>query len=88
MRYARLFRISTFFYFLVSICHRTLLMTVVSDDRLKTWTRREGRIRLSEDDGPPAREFLEDDYDEDNEELPIGESGARVAPGPPARQLP
>jgi hypothetical protein len=38
--------------------------------RLKTWTRSEGQIRLSEDDGPPAREFLEDDYDEDHEELP------------------
>ncbi|KAJ6492912.1 hypothetical protein C8R47DRAFT_1214185 [Mycena vitilis] len=29
----------------------------------------EGAIRLSEDDGPPAREFLEDDYDDDNEGL-------------------
>lgn len=38
--------------------------------RLKTITRREGGIRLSEDDGPPAREFLEDDYDDDNEILP------------------
>jgi hypothetical protein len=42
--------------------------------RLKTWTRTEGQIRLSEDDGPPVREFLEDDYDEDNEELPAEES--------------
>ncbi|KAF9450531.1 hypothetical protein P691DRAFT_665124, partial [Macrolepiota fuliginosa MF-IS2] len=39
--------------------------------QLKTVTRRgEGGIRLSEDDGPPAREFLEDDYDDDNEVLP------------------
>ena len=37
--------------------------------RLKTWTRREGTIRLSIDDGPPATEFLEDDYDEDNDDL-------------------
>lgn len=34
--------------------------------RLKAWTGREGRIRLSIDDGPAATEFLEDDYDEDN----------------------
>ena len=37
--------------------------------RLKTLTRSEGRIRLSEDNGPPANEFLADDYDEDNEHL-------------------
>lgn len=37
--------------------------------RLKTFTQREGNIRLSEDDGPPAREFLEDDYDDDIEGL-------------------
>jgi len=37
--------------------------------RLKTFTQREGDIRLSEDDGPPAREFLEDDDDDDNEGL-------------------
>ena len=29
--------------------------------RLKTWTRQEGAVRLSEDDGPPAHTFLEDD---------------------------
>lgn len=37
--------------------------------RLKTFTRSEGQIRLSEDNGPPANEFLADDYDEDNEHL-------------------
>ena len=37
--------------------------------RLKTLTSNEGRIRLSEDNGPPANEFLADDYDEDNEHL-------------------
>lgn len=36
---------------------------------MQTWSNDEGRIRLSEDDGPPAREFLEDDYDDDNEGL-------------------
>ena len=29
--------------------------------RLQTWTTQEGRIRLSEDDGPAATEFLADD---------------------------
>ena len=38
--------------------------------RLKTLTQREGNIRLSEDDGPPAREFLKDDYDDENAGLP------------------
>lgn len=37
--------------------------------QLMTLTRSEGRIRLSEDNGPPANEFLADDYDEDNEHL-------------------
>ncbi|KAF8900416.1 hypothetical protein CPB84DRAFT_1708934 [Gymnopilus junonius] len=37
--------------------------------QLKTFNRSEGRIRLSEDDGPPANEFLADDFDEDNEHL-------------------
>ena len=37
--------------------------------RLKTLTKDEGRIRLSEDNDPPANEFLADDYDEDNEHL-------------------
>ena len=38
--------------------------------RLKSWTgRREGAIRLSLDDGPAAHEFLQDDYDEDNEDI-------------------
>ncbi|KIK00386.1 hypothetical protein K443DRAFT_611264 [Laccaria amethystina LaAM-08-1] len=45
------------------------LRKVVSHS-LKTITNRnDGRIRLSEDDGPPAHEFLEDDYDEDNAHL-------------------
>jgi len=37
--------------------------------QLKTLTSSEGRIRLSEDNGPPANEFLADDYDDDNEHL-------------------
>ncbi|KAK7045405.1 hypothetical protein VNI00_007658 [Paramarasmius palmivorus] len=45
------------------------LRTVISH-QLKTIRRPEGRIRLSEDDGPPAHEFLQDDDgDEDAVEL-------------------
>ncbi|KAF8229461.1 hypothetical protein L208DRAFT_1402241 [Tricholoma matsutake] len=44
------------------------LRRVVSH-QLKILTRSEGRIRLSEDDGPSATEFLGDDYDEDNESM-------------------
>jgi hypothetical protein len=36
--------------------------------RLKTWTRQEGAVRLSEDDGPPAHTFLGEDDDELEEE--------------------
>jgi len=41
--------------------------------RLKTITRQEGRIRLSEDDGPPAHEFLEDEHIDDALELGEGD---------------
>ncbi|TBU42708.1 hypothetical protein BD309DRAFT_156452 [Dichomitus squalens] len=44
------------------------IRTVVAH-RLETWNQGEGRIRLSVDDGPSAREFLDDDYDDDNERL-------------------
>lgn len=59
------------------MCH------VSSDYRLKSWTRNEGAIRLSEDEGPPATEFLGDDYDEDNgsiddDELPLAERVAQL----------
>ncbi|KAN0136628.1 hypothetical protein V8E53_005675 [Lactarius tabidus] len=43
------------------------LRTVVAH-QLKTWTRQEGAVRLSEDDGPPAHTFLEEDDDELEEE--------------------
>ena len=33
---------------------------------MKTWTKTEGQIRLSEDDGPSAAEFLADGDDEDS----------------------
>ncbi|KAF5329732.1 hypothetical protein D9619_008984 [Psilocybe cf. subviscida] len=44
------------------------LRSVVSH-KLKTLTRREGTIRLSQDDGAPAIEFLADDYDDDHQHL-------------------
>ena len=34
---------------------------------MKTFSEPEGRIRLSEDDGPPAHTFIEDDVVEDND---------------------
>jgi hypothetical protein len=39
--------------------------------RLKTWTRQEGTIRLSVDDGPPAAVFLGDDDDDDDEGVEV-----------------
>ncbi|CCM00714.1 uncharacterized protein FIBRA_02754 [Fibroporia radiculosa] len=48
------------------------LRTVVAH-QLNTWTRKEGAVRLSEDDGPPAHEFLDDDYDDDRERIPDDE---------------
>ena len=44
--------------------------------RLKTWTRQEGAVRLSEDDGPPAHTFLGEDDDDDGLEDEDSESGA------------
>lgn len=37
--------------------------------RLKNLGPVEGRIRLSEDEGPPANEFIADDSDDDDEQL-------------------
>lgn len=52
------------------------LLTIAGHiSRLKTLARPEGHIRLSEDDGPPAREFLEDDYDEDHQGLDLTDGG-------------
>ncbi|KAK0200679.1 hypothetical protein DFS33DRAFT_1068519 [Desarmillaria ectypa] len=48
------------------------LKTAISH-QLKTWRQTEGQIRLSIDDGPAATEFLEDDYDDDNEDLTLVE---------------
>ena len=54
--------------------------------RLKTWTRQEGAVRLSEDDGPPAHSFLEEDDDEQEEE--DGESGGDSIGRENARGMP
>ncbi|KAG9310955.1 hypothetical protein JVU11DRAFT_8830 [Chiua virens] len=40
---------------------RASSLRAVVSHQLKTWTRQEGQIRLSEDDGPAATEFLADD---------------------------
>ena len=37
-------------------------------DRLKTFSEPEGRIRLSEDDGPPTHTFIEDDEEDDDDD--------------------
>jgi hypothetical protein len=47
-------------YLVSSFTHNSFL---ACDFRLKTWTRQEGAVRLSEDDGPPSHLFLGDDYD-------------------------
>ena len=66
------------------------LHLTISCLRLTTWGQGgEGRIRLSVDDGPSAREFLDDDYDEDNERLgddePLAVTAQRLRDvGPPA----
>jgi hypothetical protein len=41
----------------------------ISAGRLKTFSEPEGRIRLSEDDGPPTHTFIEDDDEDDDEDL-------------------
>ncbi|KAJ7271101.1 hypothetical protein C8J57DRAFT_297685 [Mycena rebaudengoi] len=51
------------------------LRSVISH-QLKTLTHSNtGAIRLSEDDGPPVIQFLEDDYDDDNEGLRMDDEG-------------
>ncbi|KAG2130353.1 hypothetical protein DEU56DRAFT_815548 [Suillus clintonianus] len=44
---------------------RASALRAVVSHQLQTWTRTEGQIRLSEDDGPSATEFLVDGDDED-----------------------
>jgi len=44
------------------------LKRVVSH-QLKTFSEPEGRIRLSEDDGPPTHTFIEDDEDDEDDDL-------------------
>jgi hypothetical protein len=46
--------------------------------------RPEGRIRLSEDDGPAATEFLGDD-DDDDDENGVGVGGTVTGTVPPDR---
>ncbi|KAK7055532.1 hypothetical protein R3P38DRAFT_2847650 [Favolaschia claudopus] len=78
--------------FLFILWRRASELRFVISHQLKTITNsREGAIRLSEDDGPPAREFLEDDYDNDNEDVALGDSigeGLAHAPRDPSTDDP
>ncbi|KAJ7270631.1 hypothetical protein B0H12DRAFT_774360 [Mycena haematopus] len=81
--------------FLFIMWRRASALRSVISHQLKTLTnaRAEGAIRLSEDDGPPAREFLEDDYDDDNEGVNLDDQAdARLVnpswPSPAAVALP
>ncbi|KAJ7054696.1 hypothetical protein C8F01DRAFT_995179, partial [Mycena amicta] len=56
--------------FLFILWRRASALRTVISHQLKTMTRSDGAIRLSED-GPPASAFLEDDYDDDNEGLTL-----------------
>ncbi|KAJ7699297.1 hypothetical protein B0H17DRAFT_1049378 [Mycena rosella] len=69
--------------FLFILWRRASALRSVISHQLKTITNSnpEGAIRLSEDDGPPAREFLEDDYDDDNEGLDMDNHDTPL-PGP------
>ncbi|KAH7927566.1 hypothetical protein BV22DRAFT_1127266 [Leucogyrophana mollusca] len=76
---------------------RASSLRAVVSHQLKTWTRQEGTIRLSEDDGPSATEFLADADDEDigriDDDEPLaqgaerlraaGKSSMAVSPPPP-----
>ncbi|KAJ7457033.1 hypothetical protein FB451DRAFT_1142967 [Mycena latifolia] len=70
--------------FLFILWRRASVLRSVISHQLKTIThsQSEGAIRLSEDDGPPAREFLEDDYDDDNEGLNMDDHGDEPLPVP------
>ncbi|THG95949.1 hypothetical protein EW145_g7875 [Phellinidium pouzarii] len=66
-----LFTICTVCAFFI-LWHRANSLRSVVAHQLKTWTRGEGHIRLSEDDGPPSHSFVEDDEDEDvDDEEPL-----------------
>ena len=66
-------------------------------NRLRTWTGDEGRIRLSEDDGPPARHFVDnDDNDDEDDAEPLamrverlrGQRVGQAPTSPPAALTP
>ena len=48
-------------------------MQINTYKRLQPWSEG-GRIRLSEDDGPAATEFLDDDDDDDDRPIALGRS--------------
>jgi len=50
-------------FLIVVLWRQASQLKSVVQHRLKTWTVREGAIRLSEDDAPAATEFIADDDD-------------------------
>ncbi|KDQ23906.1 hypothetical protein PLEOSDRAFT_1016441, partial [Pleurotus ostreatus PC15] len=50
------------------------LRNIVSQALQCTWSNSEGNIRLSEDDGPSSREFLDNDDDDDAPVLDLTDS--------------
>ncbi|KAH9060671.1 hypothetical protein EDB87DRAFT_1683367 [Lactarius vividus] len=69
------------------IWRRSEMLRTVVAHQLKTWTRQEGAVRLSEDDGPPAHSFLEED-DDDGQEEEGGESDSDGIGWENARRVP
>lgn len=68
----------------VRVPHNYPRSPLIMGYRLHSLTSSEGRIRLSEDDGPPASEFIADDSDDDQNEQPnakISRNIPRQRPG-------
>ncbi|KAG2757749.1 hypothetical protein P692DRAFT_20824566 [Suillus brevipes Sb2] len=61
---------------------RASALRAVVSHQLQTWSRTEGQIRLSEDDGPSATEFLTEADDEDvgivDDGVILGQDGERL----------
>jgi hypothetical protein len=74
---------ASFIYLSRLFLHSQFHLLPACHDRLKTWTRQEGTVRLSEDDGPPSHSFLGDDYDvpEEGEERYNDDSAVNIRRG-------
>nr|GAT47975.1 predicted protein [Mycena chlorophos] len=69
--------------FLFILWRRASALRAVISHQLKTMASTSGAIRLSEDGGPPASAFLEDDYDDDNEGLSLDVQVDEAVAAPP-----